>query len=41
VRYFHSGSEDRTATIIADRLTEDIVSGLSFWRANVGVAFRW
>jgi hypothetical protein len=42
VRYFHSSSDDnRTATIIADRLTENLVSGLSFWRANVGIAFRW
>ena len=41
VRYFHSGSSDRTATIVADQLTENVISGLSFWRANVGVAFRW
>jgi len=41
VRYFHSGTDNRTETIIADQITENIVSGLSFWRANVGVAFRW
>lgn len=41
VRHYRSSSEDRTATIIADQLTENIVSGLTFWRANVGVAFRW
>ena len=42
VRWFHSSSDDnRTATIIADQLTENIVSGLSFWRANIGIAFRW
>jgi len=42
VRHYHSSADDnRTATIDADRLTEDLVSGLSFWRANVGIAFRW
>jgi hypothetical protein len=42
VRYFHSSADNnQTAIIIADRVTEDLVSGLSFWRANVGIAFRW
>jgi outer membrane protein with beta-barrel domain len=42
VRHYHSSADDnRTATIVADQLTENLVSGLSFWRANVGLAFRW
>ena len=28
-------------TSTTDRLTRGLLSGLSYWRANVGVAFRW
>jgi len=45
VRYVHASTENAdtidSTTIIADRLTEHLLSGLHFWRANVGVAFRW
>jgi hypothetical protein len=41
VRYFHASTNNQTATLPADQLTENLLSGLSFWRANVGIAFRW
>jgi outer membrane protein with beta-barrel domain len=43
VRYYHASSNNNTtlADVAADRLTENLLSGLSFWRANIGIAFRW
>jgi opacity protein-like surface antigen len=42
IRYFRAATDNnRTATIVADRIAEDLVGGLSLWRANVGIAFRW
>jgi hypothetical protein len=42
VRHYHAGSEENlSATTPADVVTEALLSGLSFWRANAGIAFRW
>lgn len=41
VRYFWTGSENATASSAAEQVASNLLSGLSFWRANVGVAFRW
>ena len=41
VRYFRAATDNNRSTIIADRVAEDLVGGLSLWRANVGIAFRW
>ncbi len=42
LRYFRASTDNnRTATILGDRIVEDLVGGLSLWRANVGIAFRW
>ena len=41
VRYFRAGTDNNRSTIVADRIAEDLVGGLSVWRANVGIAFRW
>ena len=37
------GSVDNNPTIStpAGEFTQTLLSGLAFWRANVGVAFRW
>lgn len=42
VRYYHA-SVDNTLTgdTAADQLTMSLLSGLHFWRANGGIAFRW
>jgi hypothetical protein len=41
IRYFRAATDNNRSTIIADRIAEDLVGGLSLWRANVGIAFRW
>jgi len=42
VRYYRSSdSGGTTANTPADLLTQSVLSGLDFWRGNVGVAFRW
>jgi hypothetical protein len=42
VRYYRATTDNNAiSTIVADRIAEDLVGGLSVWRANVGVAFRW
>jgi hypothetical protein len=43
VRYFSAtnSSDLSTEGPPALRITEELTSGLSFWRANIGVAFRW
>jgi hypothetical protein len=43
VRYYHAASdatspEDGTP---ADAITETALAGLAYWRANVGIGFRW
>ena len=41
IRYFRASTDNNRSTIVADRIAEDLVGGLSLWRANVGIAFRW
>jgi hypothetical protein len=42
VRYYRAMSDDTPLEdTAADTLTETVLSGLSYWRANVGLAFRW
>jgi hypothetical protein len=44
VRYFRAFTNNdvtTTATTPADVFAQNLLSGLDFWRANIGVAFRW
>jgi opacity protein-like surface antigen len=44
VRYFHAMTEDTPLTdetTVADALTREVLSGLRYWRANLGIALRW
>ena len=42
IRYFKASSDDDPDAVVpADALTQTILSGIEFWRANVGIAFRW
>jgi len=41
IRYFRAATDNNRSTIVADRIAEDLLGGLSVWRANVGIAFRW
>ena len=43
VRYYSAtnSSDATTENTPAVRITEELTSGISFWRANIGVAFRW
>jgi hypothetical protein len=44
VRYFRAFTSDDLSTnpnTPADLFAEQLLSGLDFWRANVGVAVRW
>jgi len=42
VRYYSANnSTDNPSEAPANRVSSALLSGLSFWRANIGVAFRW
>jgi hypothetical protein len=44
IRYYKASSNDnpvQSFDSIGDTIGEAVFSGLSFWRGNVGVAFRW
>jgi opacity protein-like surface antigen len=42
VRYYRAMSDDTPDDVIsADTFTRGVLSGLEFWRANVGLALRW
>jgi hypothetical protein len=43
VRYYSAtnSSDATTENTPAVRITEELTSGISFWRGNIGVAFRW
>jgi hypothetical protein len=48
LRYYSAGNEPELENVDAagnvdrgDNFAEALVSGLNFWRANVGIAFRW
>jgi hypothetical protein len=45
VRYYKTSSIDNVESLqgktAAEDVTQVVMSGLRFWRANVGVAFRW
>src|SRR5262245_27423088 len=42
IRFYRTSSTNTfTAVGVADQLAETLLSGLKFWRANVGVAFQW
>jgi len=39
-RYYRTPTKTLTGSF-GDQFTQNILSGLAFWRANVGVAYRW
>jgi hypothetical protein len=42
IRYYKASSDDDPDAVVpADALTQTILSGIEFWRANVGIAVRW
>jgi opacity protein-like surface antigen len=42
VRYYKATVDDSFSATTANELfTQGLLSGLDFWRANIGVAFRW
>jgi len=43
VRYYRTTTENNPDTTlpVGDQLTRQLLSGLAFWRTNIGVAFRW
>lgn len=42
IRYYKvPGNDTLSETTVANLFTEDLLSGINFWRGNVGVAFRW
>jgi opacity protein-like surface antigen len=41
VRYFRTSSDEVIVSGIADQFAASLITGLNFWRANIGVAFRW
>jgi hypothetical protein len=40
-RYYHANTFTPDATSLANRVTQNLLSDLNFWRADVGVAFQW
>jgi hypothetical protein len=41
VRYYHAATSTTRSGSDADQVTQALLSGLGFWRTNVGVAFQW
>ena len=42
IRYFKARTDDDLADIVpVDALTQTVLSGVEFWRANIGIALRW
>ena len=42
IRYFRARTDNDLADIVpVDALTQTVLSGIEFWRANIGVALRW
>ncbi len=41
VRYFRAFTNDNIDLAAGDALAQTVLSGLNFWRANIGVAVRW
>ena len=41
IRYYRAGTNNNLTGSLDDQLTQHLVSGLSFWRSGVGVAFQW
>jgi opacity protein-like surface antigen len=41
VRYFRTSSDEVIVSGLADQFAASLITGLNFWRANIGVAFRW
>jgi hypothetical protein len=42
-RYYRARTISSTTQVetTADQATQDLLSGLGFWRTNIGVAFQW
>jgi len=40
-RAFHNDDLTTGTTTAADVFAQNLLSGLDFWRANIGIAFRW
>jgi opacity protein-like surface antigen len=41
IRYYRATTANTLSGTPAEDLTETLLSGLNFWRGNIGVAFRW
>jgi len=41
IRYFQASNADTLTGTPPNVATEALLSGINFWRANIGVAFRW
>ena len=41
VRYFQATTTNTFSGTAAENATQAFLSGINFWRANIGVAFRW
>ena len=46
IRYFRAFTNSTLATaangtLVGDAFSQNLLSGLDFWRANIGIAFRW
>jgi hypothetical protein len=40
-RYYATSRTNRTTGDLADQVTESLLSGLDFWRTNIGIAYQW
>ncbi len=41
LRYYRAATNNNLSGTASDQLTQTLLSGLSFWRTGVGVAFQW
>jgi hypothetical protein len=41
LRYYRARTNNNISRVFQDQQTEILLSGLTFWRANLGVALRW
>lgn len=41
VRWFRTALDEHLTSKVADQVAGSFIDDMSFWRANVGVAFRW
>jgi opacity protein-like surface antigen len=41
IRWFRTATDEHLTSNVVDQIAGSFIDDLSFWRANVGVAFRW